>query len=70
MCASSDDIAQTGNDSRDKKTGLSGNHAYSMLAAYELDFSSGRCRIVSSSEKSKPGNKRIVKLRNPWGKGE
>lgn len=70
MCASSDDIGGTGNDARDKKTGLSGNHAYSLLAAYELDFSSGRCRITKSSEKSNPKNKKLVKLRNPWGKGE
>lgn len=70
MCAASDDIKRTGNDARDKKTGLSGNHAYSVLAAYEIDNSQGYPRLVDHKEKGSSYNERIVKLRNPWAKGE
>ena len=71
MCAGSGDLAGTGNDARDKKTGLSGNHAYSLLAAYELENrGGGNYRIVSHKEKGSSRNERIVKMRNPWGKGE
>lgn len=71
MCAGSGDLAGTGNDARDKRTGLSGNHAYSLLAAYELENQGGgRYRLVSHKEKGSSRNERIVKMRNPWGKGE
>lgn len=70
MCAASDDIRKTGNDARDKTTGLSGNHAYSLLAAYEIDNSKGYPRLVNHKEKGSSTNERIVKLRNPWAKGE
>ena len=67
MTAASGDIRGTGNDSRDNRTGLSGNHAYSMLAAYEID---GSGRLVQHGQRGSPHNQRIVKMRNPWAKGE
>ena len=71
MTAGSNDICGTGNDNRDAKTGLCGNHAYSLLSAYELKKSSnGEYRLLKSGEKSSRQNERIVELRNPWGKGE
>lgn len=68
MCAASGDIAQMGGDEKDEKTGLNGNHAYALLAAYEIDVSGELPQLVSQ-----PGNEeneKIVKLRNPWAKGE
>jgi Calpain family cysteine protease len=71
MCAGSDDLAGTGNDSRDNKTGLSGNHAYSVLACYELEPNGyGGYRKVAKGTKSTSRTEKIVKMRNPWGKGE
>lgn len=69
MCAASSDIKKTGNDSRDNQTGLSGNHAYSLLAAYEIG-GNGYQKYLVPRENSNPSNERIVKMRNPWGKGE
>lgn len=69
MCAASGDIKKSGNDSRDDKTGLSGNHAYSLLAAYEIQGGHGGRRLVPRGE-GNSNNTRIVKMRNPWGKGE
>lgn len=56
MACASSDINKTGNDNADRRTGLSGNHAYSLLSAHEV-YHNGR-------------QVRLVKLRNPWGKGE
>lgn len=70
MCAASDDIKRTGNDARDNKTGLSGNHAYSLLAAYEIDNSSGYPQLVTNGKSNSYNTEKIVKLRNPWAKGE
>lgn len=67
MTASSDNFNQSGNDARDAATGLSACHAYSLLAAYEVENSSGQYRKAYNSNAN---NLRIVKLRNPWGKGE
>jgi hypothetical protein len=58
-------------DARDPKTGLSFGHAYTLLGGFEIEnISGGEKRIVHVHESSKPGNERIIKLRNPWGKGE
>jgi calpain-15 len=70
MTAQTSNFTGKNNDSRDKETGLCGNHAYSLLAAYEIDFSSGKARLVTKADLSKSGDIRIVKLRNPWGNGE
>jgi calpain-15 len=70
MTAGSHDITGTGRDNRDPKTGLCGNHAYSLLSAYELVQGSRGLRLIQPGEKSSPNNVRLVELRNPWGKGE
>lgn len=55
MCASSKNM-KAGSDARDANTGLSFSHAYSLLSGVEVN-SNGR-------------TVRLVKLRNPWGRGE
>lgn len=70
MACGTDDIGGTGNDSRDNSTGLCGNHAYSLLAAYEIVNEYGRKRALNPGEPSNPSNQRVVKVRNPWGQGE
>lgn len=67
MCASTGDLASTGDDSRDPESGLCGNHAYSLLAAYALVGSGSGYRLAQEGEKA---DLRLVKIRNPWGKGE
>ena len=56
MACASGDFNKSGNDAADSSSGLSGNHAYSLLSAHEIEHN-GR-------------TERLVKLRNPWGKGE
>ena len=56
MASSSSDFNRTGNDAADRSTGLSGLHAYSLLSAHEV-YANGR-------------QVKLIKLRNPWGKGE
>ena len=70
MGCGSDDIKKSGNDSQDTATGLAGNHAYSLLGAYEIVDEGGRKRVLRQGEPSSPYNTRLVKLRNPWGEGE
>lgn len=71
MTAGSHDICGNGTDTRDSKTGLCGNHAYSLLAAYELVKSgNGKYRLLRKGDDRRSVGARIVKLRNPWGKGE
>lgn len=55
-CASTSDITKVVTDTPNEKTGLSGSHSYSLLGAVEI-FHNGK-------------TVRLVKLRNPWGKGE
>lgn len=68
--------AQTSNflgikgDSKDQVTGLVNTHAYTLLAVYEIVNDYGRKRVLRDGEPTSPYNERIVKLRNPWGKGE
>ncbi len=71
MTAGSDNL-NNGSDSYIQKIGIAGSHAYSLLEVYELEnLGSGRYRILTP-EQSKDGMniERLVKLRNPWGKGE
>ena len=70
MCAASADIRGYGTDAQDAQTGLSGNHAYSVLAAYEIEENGGQKRVVPHTEQGSPQNTRILKMRNPWAKGE
>lgn len=61
MTAGSNDICGTGTDNRDPKTGLCGNHAYSLLSAYELKLSSkGTYRLLKPGERASSSNVRIV----------
>lgn len=55
-CASTSDISKVVSDVPNEETGLRGGHAYSLLAAFEVVY--------------KGKTVRLVKLRNPWGKGE
>ena len=70
MTCGSHDIMGTGKDHRDPKTGLCGNHAYSLLSAHELSWDGERWHVVKNSRQRHPKNVRLVQLRNPWGKGE
>lgn len=70
MCASTGDFAGLGNDSKDDKTGLAGNHAYSLLAAYELKKRGNQYELVHPSEPKSPEHIKLLKIRNPWGSGE
>ncbi len=56
MTASTSDFTGSGNDAQDKQTGLSANHGYSLLAGITV--------------KHQGKDLKLVKLRNPWGKGE
>lgn len=55
-CASSSAIDKVSCEVEDKKTGLYGGHAYSLLAAFEIN--------------NKGSKVRLVRMRNPWGRGE
>ncbi len=68
-CASSD-LKKSGDDSADTSTGLSGNHAYTLIGVLEIITREGEPRVKQPHEFSDPSNIRLVKLRNPWGKGE
>lgn len=68
LTASSDDFNKTGNDNRDTSTGLSPSHAYALLAVYEIEVNSQG--LYQRARSSSSSNERLVKLRNPWGKGE
>lgn len=70
MACGSDDIGGDGTDNIDDALGLCGNHAYSLLAAYEIVDQGGYKRVLREGEPSNPNNERILKLRNPWGEGE
>jgi Calpain family cysteine protease len=68
-CASSD-LKKSGDDSADATTGLSGNHAYTLISVLEIVTREGELRVRQPHEFSDPTNIRLLKLRNPWGKGE
>ncbi len=71
MTAGSDNLSNNGTDDIVEKIGICGCHAYSLLGVYELLLQEGEYLILTPEE-SKEGMKieRLVKLRNPWGKGE
>ena len=71
MTAGSDDL-NNGSDAFIEKIGIAGSHAYSLLEVYELEKLRNGAYKVLTPEESKQGMRieRLVKLRNPWGKGE
>lgn len=72
MAAGSDDL-NFGSDQFISKIGLAGSHAYSLLGVYELLKSLNGFTIIKYQDRNKiEENKkeRIVKLRNPWARGE
>lgn len=56
MSSSSDNFNKTSSDAQDRTVGLSALHAYSIISAHEV-YANGQ-------------QVRLLKLRNPWGKGE
>ncbi len=71
MTAGSDNL-NNGSDSYIEKIGIAGSHAYSLLEVYELlNLGGGRYKLLTPKENKDGMNvERLVKLRNPWGKGE
>lgn len=70
MTAGSDDLNNNGSDSINPKIGICGCHAYSLLAVYELKKTGNTYQVVQGTGLNRPNVVRLVKLRNPWGKGE
>lgn len=70
MTAASDNLSGQGEDNYIEKIGLCGSHAYSLLSAYEIDQVGGGYRVLSLGQKPQGQVERVLKLRNPWGKGE
>lgn len=72
MTACTGDLKGSGDDTADKSLGICGNHAYSLLGAYEIAKVDGQFRALKPDSKSgsRPGATRIVKIRNPWGIGK
>ena len=75
MTAGSDDLSYGRGDAYISKIGLAGSHAYSVLGVYEIIKTKNGYVNVPINERAKylkNGKKleRIIKLRNPWGKGE
>lgn len=66
MTAGSDNLSG-GSDAYIAKIGISGSHAYSLLAVYQIKYARGDYKRVQLGEDY---DERIVKLRNPWGSGE
>ena len=84
LTAATADLRSDGSDGTDPVTGLSGNHGYSLLSAYEIyQDESGKFQVIDRKARKRIQkhpekythlkNKdiiRLVELRNPWGKGE
>lgn len=66
MTAGSDNLSG-GSDAYIQKIGICGSHAYSLLAVYQLK-KQGWGFVLS--ETGQDYDHRVVKVRNPWGKGE
>ncbi len=71
MTAGSDNLNQ-GSDAYIEKIGIAGSHAYSLLEVYELEKIVNQRYQLLHPDENKQGKivERLVKLRNPWGKGE
>lgn len=71
MTAGSDDL-NNGSDAYIEKIGIAGSHAYSLLETYELEnLRGGKYRLLTQKESTDDMNiEKLVKLRNPWGRGE
>ena len=71
MAAQSGEIAGKKNDAQDEETGLSGNHAYSLIDAYEIiEKRPGLYDLKEEGENNNLPVHKVLKIRNPWGKGE
>ena len=66
MTAGSDNL-NSGSDSYIQKIGICGSHAYSLLAVYQIEQKYGRYRRKRLGQEH---TDKLVKLRNPWGRGE
>ena len=71
MTAGSDNL-NNGSDAYIEKIGIAGSHAYALIDVYELEVLGNDNYKILTPEESKEGMniERLVKLRNPWGKGE
>ena len=70
MTAGSDDLSN-GSDALVEKIGIAGSHAYSLLEVYEFEIIDNGYKVLTPEESKEGMNiERVVKLRNPWGKGE
>ena len=75
-------LKMTSGDGVDERYGLCVSHEYSLLSAYEIYYDGKTYEVISKETRAKlretkqradvNGRKiiRLVKLRNPWGKGE
>ena len=72
MCAGTEDIKADGTDDADEYTGISGNHAYSVVAVHSLVYEHGTWRVYQEDKEKPNGRKveRLLQLRNPWGFSE
>ena len=69
MTAGSDNL-NNGSDAYIEKIGIAGSHAYSLLEVFELDKDQDYKKLTPDESKDGMNIERLVKLRNPWGKGE
>ena len=73
LAAGSKDLMGDGKDNQEKISGIVGSHAYSLLHAVELkQINSNKYEVMTNNDHAyKQKNVvRLIKLRNPWGKGE
>lgn len=66
LTAGSDNL-NSGSDAYIQKVGICGSHAYSLLSVFQLTKREGSYSLTAPGEDF---TDRVVKLRNPWGKGE